>query len=174
MRASELVVARCPIVDARDFIAEHHSRLPVTQKGPWKMAYSATGNGETFAVALWHNPSARMLPGYWLELRRLAVKEGAPHCTASSFLQAMVRDLRGDGWQHFISYQDQEVHTGTIYKAAGWNIEYVSKWRQRDRGPSAARGGRNYRTSINGAAPDSAAKNRWAICYGCPKCKEAS
>jgi hypothetical protein len=82
----------------------------------------------------------------------------------------MVRDLRQQGHQHFISYQDQEVHTGTIYKAAGWHVEYVSKWRQRERGPSKARGGRNYRTSINGPSPDHAAKNRWAICYGCEKC----
>lgn len=121
---------------------------------------------EMFAASLWNNPSARTLPNSWLELRRMAVAPNAPHCTASAFLMAMVRQLRHDGYRHFISYQDTQVHTGTIYKAAGWRVEYTSKPRKRERGFSAARG-RDYRKSINGEEPDVAGKNRWAICYGC-------
>ena len=48
-------------------------------------------DGVTYAVALWHNPSARTLPGHWLELRRMACAPDAPHCTASRFLAEMTK-----------------------------------------------------------------------------------
>jgi hypothetical protein len=173
MKASELVVEPCQKIEARLFVMRHHSRLPQVQAGPWMYAFSASHpeTREMYAAALWHNPSARTLPPEWLELRRMAVKDGSPHCTASSFLQQMVRQLRLLGHRHFISYQDLDVHVGTIYKAAGWSVEYTSKPRVRQRGYSAARD-RDYRTSINGLAPDAAGKNRWSICYGCdsPSC----
>ena len=171
VKASQLHVDRCSPAIARQFIKDHHSRLPVTQRGPWMHAYKAVdpNTDRIFATALWNNPSARTLPNYWIELRRMAVSADAPHCTASAFLAKMVKDLRLDGKTHFISYQDCDVHTGTIYKAAGWQIEHSSQPRTRERGYSAARG-RNYRTSINGQSADSAAKNRWAICYGCDYC----
>lgn len=174
VKASELTVERCQTIEARLFIEAHHSRLPRTQRGPWKYAFCASHptTRQIYATALWNNPSARMLPNDWLELRRMAVSNDAPHCTASSFLSAMVRQLRSDGHRHFISYQDLDVHTGTIYKAAGWHIEYVSKPRVRKRGYSEARG-RNYRTSINGQTPDAAGKARWALCYGCPTCESS-
>ena len=65
--------------------------------------------------------------------------------------------------ERLISYQDQDVHTGTIYRAAGWTVAAVAKPRQRDR--SGARRGtrRDYRSNLNGAPPDAAAKARWEI-----------
>jgi len=172
-RASEMVVAECQKMEAVAFVRAHHSRLPNVQKGPWMYAFTAEHpeTRQIYAAALWNNPSARTLPNSWLELRRMAVANDAPHCTASAFLAAMTKQLRAFGHNHFISYQDLEVHTGTIYKAAGWVIEYTSKPRVRQRGYSEARG-RDYRTSINGTAPDAAAKNRWAKCFGCdqPQC----
>jgi hypothetical protein len=62
-----------------------------------------------------------------------------------------------------ISYQDLAVHTGTIYKAAGWSVEYIGKPRIRDRGLSYHGGKRWSRVGINGTAPDQAGKARWAI-----------
>lgn len=168
IKASELVTEQCQKIEAILFIRQHHSRLPNVQNGPWMYAFAACHpeTRQIYAAALWNNPSARTLPNTWLELRRMAVSDNAPHCTASSFLAAMTKQLRQNGHRHFISYQDLDVHTGTIYKAAGWTIEYTSKARQRKRGYDKTRG-RNYRTAINGAQPDAAAKNRWAICYGC-------
>jgi hypothetical protein len=172
-KASELVVEMCQKVEAILFIRQHHSRLPNVQNGPWMYAFAACHpeTRQIYATALWNNPSARTLPNVWLELRRMAVADDAPHCTASSFLAAMTKQLRLCGHRHFISYQDLDVHTGTMYRAAGWTIEYTSKPRQRKRGYDSARG-RDYRTSINGAQPDAAGKNRWGICYGCgePQC----
>ena len=55
-------------------------------------------------------------------LRRLAIAPDAPKNTASRMLRVMrlliVR--RKPGLKKLISYQDLGVHTGTIYKAAGW------------------------------------------------------
>lgn len=63
-----------------------------------------------------------------------------------------------------ISYQDEAVHTGTIYKAAGWTPEYRAKARVRDRSkPRAGTNGRMYRTNSNGIQVDSSPKTRWAL-----------
>jgi hypothetical protein len=115
-----------------------------------------------FAAALWNNPSARTLPSDWLELRRFAVAPDAPHCTASWMLAAMARSLRGRATR-LISYQDTDVHTGTIYRAAGWEIGAVAKPRTRDRSKLRVGTRRSYRSNLNGLAPDAAGKVRWEL-----------
>jgi hypothetical protein len=63
-----------------------------------------------------------------------------------------------------ISYQDLDVHKGTIYKAAGWRVGYVSKRRTRDRSKPRKGTNRPYRLSAyNGTAVDSAPKARWEV-----------
>jgi hypothetical protein len=159
----ELVCDRCEVETARRLNAAWHSRLPHTQRGPWQYAFAAHKNGQVYAVALWHNPSARGLPAHWLELRRLAVAPDAPHCAASWFLSRMARWFRANvpERERMISYQDCDVHTGTIYKAAGWEIGAVSKARVRDRSKPRHGTRRDYRSNSNGAAPDASPKNRW-------------
>lgn len=163
-KASALEVRPAPIGIVRELIAAWHSRLPATQPSPWTIGYVATYQETAFGAALWHNPSARTLPSDWLELRRLAIPDDAPHCAASFMLARMRRDIRHrfPNCPHLISYQDLESHTGVIYKAAGWTLEHQSAPRRRDRS-TARPGGRMYRTSINGDAPDVAGKARWAI-----------
>jgi hypothetical protein len=163
-RASMLDVRSVDPQVVRPLIAAWHSRLPSTQKGPWIVAYVAAFKGTAFGAALWHNPSARGLPQDWLELRRLAIPDDAPHCTASRMLGQMRRDIRRrfPDCTHLISYQDESVHTGGIYRAAGWTPEFRTEQRQRDRS-SLRPGGRLYRWSQNGEAPDVAAKVRWGI-----------
>ena len=90
-KATNIIVERCDPQFARRMIAAWHSRLPRTQIGPWKLAFAAHYQHTCFGAALWHNPSARMLPNDWLELRRLAVAPDAPHCTASRMLGQMAR-----------------------------------------------------------------------------------
>ena len=161
-KASDLTLVRCGIDSARLLIGKWHSRLPNTQKGPWQFAFAAHYDGIIYGVALWHNPSARTLPSHWLELRRLAISPDAPHCSASWMLGAMIKWFRANHphREKAISYQDMQVHTGTIYKAAGWIAAYTSKARVRNRSTTRP-SGRMYRTSINGGAPDVAAKTRW-------------
>jgi hypothetical protein len=162
-KARQLKIDRCDVRHARVLIARWHSRLPDTQTGPWMAAYRAAYDGTTYAVALWNTPSARTLPQGLLELRRMAVAADAPHCTASRFLNEMARRIRDEfpHVQRIISYQDTSVHTGTIYKAAGWTAAYTSTPRVRDRTGHRAGTRRMYRWNLNGAEPDAAAKTRW-------------
>lgn len=164
LKARHLTFEPCEKAVAVELCRAWHSRLPNTQKGPWQFAFCArTPEGEIVAVALWNNPSARTLPGHWLELRRMACSAAAPKYTASAFLGWMIRWFKAHHphREKAISYQDTAVHDGTIYKAAGWTAAYRSKPRVRDRSKPRAGTNRMYRTSINGLAPDASAKVRW-------------
>lgn len=162
LKATQVAIETCAVDHARTLIGLWHSRLPKTQPGPWKFAFRAYFENVTYGVALWNNPSARMLPSHWLELRRLAISDDAPHCLASRMLSQMKRYFAREcpESEKLISYQDMDVHTGTIYKAAGWNAAAISKPRIRDRSGKRPTG-RMYRWNVNGAAPDSAGKIRW-------------
>jgi hypothetical protein len=164
-KASMLTVRKCHIETARHFNSLWHSRLPYTQRGPWKVAFSASYRNNVFAVALWHNSSARNLPKEWLELRRLAVAPNAPHCTASYMLAKMTRWIRVNmpDIEKLISYQDKDVHKGTIYKAAGWIPAWETIARVRDRSKFRRGTGRYYRSNSNGAEPNSSGKIRWEL-----------
>lgn len=99
-------------------------------------------------AAIWTHPIARNLPqDTWLELRRLAIAPDAPKNTASRLLAVMAKLIRASRPEIdcLVSYQDTEVHTGSIYKAAGWvatatNVD--GEWdrpnRQRQAAQSAA------------------------------------
>lgn len=161
----DLICEPCEIETARRLNQAWHSRLPDTQTGPWQYAFAAHKNGWVYAVALWHNPSARMLPSHWLELRRLAVADDAPHCCASWMLARMRQWFRHNAAnrERLISYQDKDVHTGTIYRAAGWTAAYESSPRVRDRSKPRVGTRRSYRSNLNGSPADAAGKVRWEI-----------
>ena len=166
-KARQCVLLPCGVEHARLLIRKWHSRLPRTQRGPWQYAFCMAFDDVTYAVALLHNPSARTLPAHWIELRRLAVAPDSPHCMASRMLGELRKWFRANAPERemMISYQDSEVHTGTIYRAAGWTVGRVQRPRQRDR--SALRpSGRAYRTSLNEEAPDVAGKVRWQTRVG--------
>lgn len=137
---------RIAVEEAAVLNALWHSRLPHfplrTARKAW--AFVAEYEGRFYATAIWTPPVARLLNGKgWIELRRFAISPQAPKNTASRMLGWMVRELRRlEPWiGRFISYQDIEVHTGTIYKAAGWRQaeNYVCRtrtwtgWRNRPR-----------------------------------------
>jgi hypothetical protein len=109
-----------------------HSRLPRFGRPVCRVAYVAEWDGLAYAVAIWTNPLARLLPQReWLELNRMAVAPDAPRNTASRMLAWMARDAR-ERFQEvavLVSYQDTEVHTGVIYRAAGWRPTVLTKFR---------------------------------------------
>lgn len=129
-----------------------HSRLPRIGTGcidnqPY-LCFVADYQGILYAVAIWSNPVARELPqDTWLELRRLAIAPDAPRFTASWMLRIMrllIRRKRPT-IEMLVSSHDMDVHTGTIYKAAGWKKtiitrghEWNSKARSRPKAQSAA------------------------------------
>jgi len=164
MKAKELTFSPCDTHHAVELVRLWHSRLPNCQAGPWQYAFRAHKQDVTYAVALWNNPSGRCLPSHWLELRRMACSPDSPKNTASRFLGWMVRYFQKNcpNREKAISYQDLSVHTGTIYKAAGWKVEHVSKPRERDRSQPRTGTRRDYRSNQNGIEPDAAGKARWS------------
>ena len=100
-----------------------HSRLPEIGNAHMCFCYVAEHDGIYYAVAMWSPPVARAFNGRgYLELRRLAIANDAPKNTASRMIAIMTRLIRRERpeTKRLISYQDTEVHDGTIYRAAGW------------------------------------------------------
>jgi hypothetical protein len=82
---------------------------------------------------MWTTPVAanRMKDGQnILELRRLAISPDSPKFTATWMISKMVKDIqvRFPNIHTLVSYQDTEVHSGTIYAAANWTRDSVSKY----------------------------------------------
>jgi hypothetical protein len=107
-----------------------HSRLPIIDwsnvvRNTYSICYGAEWGGTFWAVAIWSSPVAqnRFKDGKTiLELRRLAISGDAPKFTATRMISQMVKDIkkRFPEIKRLISYQDTEVHSGTIYKASNW------------------------------------------------------
>ena len=112
-----------------------HSRMPkIGMAGCCKPCFAAVCGGIYYAVAMWSRPvAANRIKGgeQCLELRRMAVSGDAPNNAASRMLRVMKDIIRRERPDivRLISYQDTEVHHGTIYKAAGWQAVLVSKYR---------------------------------------------
>jgi hypothetical protein len=114
-----------------------HSRLPLIDwsnvvRNKHSICFGARYNGELYAIAIWSSPVAanRMKNSEQiLELRRFAISEKSPKNTGSRMLSIMKHLIHKHikGVSLLISYQDTEVHNGTIYKAAGWELVSVSK-----------------------------------------------
>ncbi len=101
-----------------------HSRLPEFNSNGI-LYFAAVYQNVYYAVAIWSNPVARLLPqDTWLELRRLAISPEAPKNTASRMIAIMTHLIKKSMpyITTLVSYQDTEVHSGTIYKASGWFI----------------------------------------------------
>jgi hypothetical protein len=148
-----------PFERAKELNRLWHSRLPRFGTGfienqPF-LSFAATSGGKVYAVAIWSNPAARNLPQQtWLELRRLAIGPEAPRMTASWMLGQMVRFIRKQRpeIETLVSYQDTEVHTGTIYMASGWKPTVVNE-----------DGNWNRPGRLRPKAQSEAAKQRWEL-----------
>ena len=89
------------------------------------VCFVALYDGRFYAVAIWSSPVAqnRFANGKeMLELRRLAISKNCPKNTASRMISQNIKTIKRDmpEIKRLISYQDTEVHLGTIYKASGW------------------------------------------------------
>lgn len=114
---------------AKQLNREWHSRLPKFG-GTAKVSYGAKYDGIFYAIAMWSNPVARMLPqDTWLELKRMAIAPDAPKNTASRMIKIMISMIKNKYPEitTVISYQDTAVHLGTIYKSSGWKIGRYSE-----------------------------------------------
>jgi len=116
---------------------EWHSRLPIF-KSPYitkkHISFGARYKSCWYASAIWTPPISRLFNNRgFLELRRMAIAPDAPKNTASRMLSIMCKNIKArfpDIWK-LISYQDTDVHLGTIYKASGWILaakSHKSNW----------------------------------------------
>jgi hypothetical protein len=118
---------------ARNLNEKWHSRLPIYETGfclNCLVAYGLLYENNIYGIAIWTNPVAAALPQHeWLELRRMALSPEVPKNTASRMLSIMARliEKKFPDVEKLISYQDAEVHKGTIYKAAGWVVGNTHK-----------------------------------------------
>ena len=104
-----------------------HSKLPIITNpyGKNRISFGAEYLNVWYACAIWTDPIARSFNHRnYLELRRMAIAPDAPKNTASRMISIMTKIIKKEfpNIVKLISYQDTDVHTGTIYKASGWNI----------------------------------------------------
>lgn len=113
-----------------------HSRLPKIHpsniiRNRYYVCYGASYMGVWVACAIWSSPVNQNFDIVTtLELRRMAVSSLCPKNTATNLISRMIGDInkRLPLVTKLISYQDTEVHTGTIYKAANWYIDATTKF----------------------------------------------
>lgn len=132
-----------------------HSRLPIIDwsnvvRNTHYVCFGASFNDEFYASAIWSSPVAQNRFKYgkqMLELRRLAVSPEAPFNTATWMLAKMRKHIfeTMPDIALLVSYQDTEVHLGTIYKADNWvavsespGMEWSTNTRQRNKEQSLA------------------------------------
>lgn len=149
----EFVVIRAQT--ACNLNAQWHSRLPVIDwsnvvRNTHYVCYAAKYKGEYYAAAIWSSPVAQNRFTYgkqMLELRRMAISKECPKNTATRMLAWMRKDIqkRFTDIALLISYQDTEVHLGTIYKADNWvavadspGIAWTTENRERNKEQSLA------------------------------------
>jgi hypothetical protein len=114
-----------------------HSRLPAIDwsnvvRNTHYVCFGAKYEGEFYAVAIWSSPVAqnRFKHGKQiLELRRMAISPEAPRNTATQMLSFMRKHIKNNMTDIalLVSYQDTEVHFGTIYKADNWIATSVTE-----------------------------------------------
>jgi hypothetical protein len=107
-----------------------HSRLPKIHwsnivRNTHYVCYGFFFKGNPYGVGIWSSPVAqnRFKDGKKIiELRRLALADNCPKNTASRVISVMTKlvQRKFPEIRRLISYQDTEVHKGTIYKASGW------------------------------------------------------
>ena len=113
---------------ACDLNEKWHSRLPRIHwsnvvRSKYNVCFGATFENRFIASAIWSSPVARNYDfNQVLELRRMALSADCPKNTATRMISFMTKYIKKAFPEIalLISYQDTEVHTGTIYKAANW------------------------------------------------------
>jgi hypothetical protein len=127
-----------------------HSRLPKIHwsnvvRNTHYVCYVFKYKEAIIGVGIWSSPVAqnRMTDGKKiLELRRLALSNVCPKNTASFVIADMIKRIKKKFPEliKLVSYQDTEVHLGTIYKASNWKqagqttlIDWNTKDRKRNK-----------------------------------------
>lgn len=116
-----------------------HSSLPkIVESNIYRnkrhVCYGLFHVGVCYGISIWTSPVARGLDDTTtIELRRMALRSGAPHNSASWMISKMVKDIHTlfPEVTRLVSYQDTDIHSGTIYKASNWipvSVTVFSPW----------------------------------------------
>ena len=145
-----------PAKMACEYNEEWHSRLPkihwsnVVRNTHYVCFAAVSNSGQVVAVGIWSSPVAQnrfQFGKQILELRRLAISDMCPRNTATHMLRFMRNYVKNNfkDIALLISYQDTDVHTGTIYKADNWinaatsaGLEWNTEARKRNKEQSLA------------------------------------
>lgn len=152
----QFIIKEISAKTACELNSKWHSRLPYIHwsnvvRNTHYVCYGAFFNGNCFAVGIWSSPVAqnRFKEGRKiLELRRMAISDKCPKNTASRMIRIMLLLIQKKfpDITRLISYQDTEVHQGTIYKCSGWiktvecdGISWTTKKRKRNKEQTIAK-----------------------------------
>lgn len=108
----------------KQFVRMHHRLLP-NPPGVWRLGFVLTYQGQVFGVAVWNHPSSTHEDQTaTLELLRMALLPDLPRNTASWMLAQMRKYIRTSHphIKRLISYQDADLHYGTMYRADNWTV----------------------------------------------------
>ena len=142
----QLKIRQCNVHLACGLNELWHSRLPRIDwsnvvRNKRYICFVAEYSFINYATAIWSSPIAgnkMKNSDQILELRRMAISKDAPKNTASRMISIMIKIIRKSFAEitTLISYQDTDVHLGTIYKASGWSIAGLTKfasWKSNNR-----------------------------------------
>lgn len=128
----EIVIEECRAQIACMLNELWHSRLPKIHwsnvvRNTHYVCFAFFYKEAVIGVGIWSSPVAqnRFKNGKeLLELRRLALSNVCPYNTATYVISQMTKliKIKFPEIKKLISYQDTEVHSGTIYKASNWTI----------------------------------------------------
>ena len=135
----DLIITEITVSTACMFNKNWHSMLPdIVEsnivRNKHHICFGAYFDHKCYAVAIWSSPVADnrfKKKNDWLELRRYAISPDAPYNTASRMLSIMRKYINKSfpTVEKLISYQDTDVHCGTIYKTSGWK-PFITKTSQ--------------------------------------------
>lgn len=132
LRKSDWEVRPVDISEARMIVEKHHyargaSRTATTVHGLFRRG--EWWGAQCYGIAWWIPPTRNAAAAWWpnpdevLGLSRLVIIPEAPK-NAATFLMMNSVKLLPTRWKCLLTYADEwQGHTGTIYKAAGW--EYL-------------------------------------------------
>ena len=165
MSPLQFEIVRMSLKDALALNTKWHSRLPYLPLNSIQrkhgIAFGCLFKNIYFAVAIWSTPASMWLDnGFAFELRRMAICNDAPKNTASRMLSIMVKIIKKETkYCRLLSYQDTEVHEGTIYKASGWEKTNTNKGKPGWFSPTGKKYSKN--RSISKPIISNAPKIRW-------------
>lgn len=130
---NEFHVCAAPLKTVRALIAEHHYARGSSNTAVYAHVLVHVPTGNLVGAAQWLPPTrvaAESVSDDWqrvLGLSRLVVLPGVPTNAASFLLARSTKAIRHDNRYHtLLTYADEsQGHTGTIYRAAGW--EYICR-----------------------------------------------